>query len=149
MGFFSVDENGAFVFINATLARWLGEDIHTILTEGTLHTYFDNVPDNARPFDIVPNGGAKQMAEVVMKGPAGKTFTASISQAVVNEGNGIVRTRGVVHDLTAETEELNDCQHHDQREEDGIVHVPVAEDAYLEDRVALGTGRESPEQLGS
>jgi two-component system cell cycle sensor histidine kinase/response regulator CckA len=37
-----------------------------------------------------------------MKGPAGKTFTASISQAVVNEGNGIVRTRGVVHDLTAE-----------------------------------------------
>ena len=102
VGFFSVDENGKFVFVNATLARWLGEDIHTVLTDGKLHTYFDKVPEQAHPYDIVPNGGAKQMAEVVMKGPVGRTFTASISQAVVNEGNGIVRTRGVVHDLTAE-----------------------------------------------
>ncbi|MCB9996483.1 MAG: PAS domain S-box protein [Rhodospirillales bacterium] len=102
VGFFSVDQNGHFVFVNATLARWLGEDIHTILSAGTLHTYFETVPEEARPFDITPNGGAKQMAEIVMKGPAGRTFTASISQAVVNEGGGIVRTRGVVHDLTAE-----------------------------------------------
>ncbi|PJB72589.1 MAG: PAS domain-containing sensor histidine kinase [Alphaproteobacteria bacterium CG_4_9_14_3_um_filter_47_13] len=102
VGFFSVDEKGRFVFVNATLARWLGEDIHTILREGRLHTYFESVPENARPYDIIPHGGAKQMSETVMKGPGGKTFTASISQAVVNEGNGTVRTRGVVHDLTAE-----------------------------------------------
>ncbi len=102
VGFFSVDENGRFMFANATLARWLGEDIYSILSGGRLHTYFETVPENARPFDIVPNGGAKQMAEIVMKGPGGRTFIASISQAVVNEGEGIVRTRGVVHDLTAE-----------------------------------------------
>ncbi|HIF24686.1 MAG TPA: PAS domain-containing sensor histidine kinase [Micavibrio sp.] len=102
VGFFSVDEHGRFMFVNATLARWLGEDIYTILTEGSLHTYFETVPEDARPYDITPHGGAKQMAEVVMKGPAGRTFTASISQAVVHEGEGIVRTRGVVHDLTAE-----------------------------------------------
>jgi two-component system cell cycle sensor histidine kinase/response regulator CckA len=102
VGFFSVDEQGRFVFVNATLARWLGEDIETLLTEGRLHIYFESAPANARAFDIAPNGGAKQMAEVVMKGPGGRTFMASINQAVVNEAGGLVRTRGVVHDLTAE-----------------------------------------------
>lgn len=102
VGFFSVDEEGRFVFVNATLARWLGEDIQTILNKGRLHTYFQEAPKDARPYDIAPGGGAKQMTEIVMKGPAGRTFMASINQAVVNESGGIVRTRGVVHDLTAE-----------------------------------------------
>lgn len=102
VGFFSVNEKGKFVFVNATLARWLGEDIQNLLDHGQLHTYFDTPPENAHPYDIVAHGGAKQMAEVVMKGPGGQTFMASISQAVVNESDGAVRTRGVVHDLTAE-----------------------------------------------
>jgi len=102
VGFFSVDENGRFMFVNATLARWLGEDIETLLASSNLHTYLQTPPEEALPYDIMPHGGAKQMAEVVMKGPGGRTFSASISQAVVNEGDGVVRTRGVVHDLTAE-----------------------------------------------
>ncbi len=102
VGFFSVDEEGRFVFVNATLARWLGEDIQTLLREGTLHTYLQDPPKNAHSYDILPGGGAKQMTEVVMKGQGGRTFAASISQAVVHEAPGIVRTRGVVHDLTAE-----------------------------------------------
>lgn len=102
VGFFSVDEEGRFVFVNATLARWLGEDIQSLLNTGRLHACFQEPPKEARPYDIVAQGGAKQMAEIVMKGPGGKTFAASISQAVVNEGGGVVRTRGVVHDLTAE-----------------------------------------------
>jgi len=104
VGFFSVDENGRFVFVNATLSRWLGDDIRTIMESRTLHTYFDAVPDNAKPYDVIENGGAKQIAEVVMKGHGGRTFMASISQAVVHEGNGRVRTRGVLHDMTAERE---------------------------------------------
>lgn len=102
VGFFSVNEGGQFVFVNATLARWLGEDIETLLSGARLHTFFNDVPADARPYDIVVNGGAKQMGEVSMKGPGGKTFMAAINQAVVNEGPGLVRTRGVVHDLTAE-----------------------------------------------
>lgn len=102
VGFFSVDDAGRFVFVNATLARWLGQDIQTLLAEGRLHAHFMDVPKDARPYDIVAGGGAKQMAEIVMKGPGGKTFAASISQAVVHEAGGVVRTRGVVHDLTAE-----------------------------------------------
>ena len=102
VGFFSVDQEGRFIFVNATFARWLGEDIETLLGGARLHTYFQDAPAAARPFDVVPNGGAKQMAEVVMKGPGGRTFMASINQAVVNEAGGAVRTRGVVHDLTGE-----------------------------------------------
>jgi len=102
VGFFSVDERGRFVFVNATLARWLGEDIQTLLVEGRLHTYMAEPPLGAQPYDIVSGGGAKQMTEMVMKGPAGKTFSASISQAVVHELDGVVRTRAVVHDLTGE-----------------------------------------------
>lgn len=102
VGFFSADENGRFLFVNATLARWLGEDIQSIVRTGHLHNYFENIPPNAKPYDIVPGGGSKQMAEIVMKGHGGRTFSASLSQAVVNEGRGLVRTRGVVHDLTAE-----------------------------------------------
>ena len=102
VGFFSVNESGQFVFVNATLARWLGEDIESLLNGARLHTFFNDIPADARPYDIVVNGGAKQMAEVSMKGPGGKTFMAAINQAVVHEGPGLVRTRGVVHDLTAE-----------------------------------------------
>lgn len=102
VGFFSVNEDGRFVFVNATLARWLGEDIQSLLAGGTLHAFLDTPPENAHPYDIQPGGGAKQMAELLMKGQGGRTFTASIAQAVVHEADGKVRTRGVVHDLTAE-----------------------------------------------
>ncbi len=102
VGFFSADQNGRFVFVNATLARWLGDGIQNILKEGRLHTYIQDVPKDTAPYDVIAGGGAKQIAEVVMKGTGGKTFAASISQAVVDEGGGVVRTRGVVHDLTAE-----------------------------------------------
>lgn len=102
VGFFSVDEAGKFVFVNATLARWLGEDIQTLLTGAYLHTYLEIPPGDAHPYDVISGGGAKQMAEVMMKGQGGRTFMASISQAVVHESESRVRTRGVVHDLTAE-----------------------------------------------
>src|SRR5262249_8501047 len=45
VGFFSVDENGRFVFANATFARWLGEDLHALLERGSLHTYLVDPPE--------------------------------------------------------------------------------------------------------
>jgi two-component system cell cycle sensor histidine kinase/response regulator CckA len=103
VGFFSVSEDGRFVFVNATFARWVGEDIDTLLSRGYLHTYLaDELPEEAHPYDVTAKGGAKQIAEVRMKGPAGRTFLASINQTVVHEVDGVVRTRAVVHDLTAE-----------------------------------------------
>ena len=102
VGFFSVDENGQFTFANATLARWLGEDIETLYKKGRLHSFIDNPPLESNPYDISIDGGAKQVAELNMKGLGGKTFLASISQTVVHEEENKARTRAVVHDLTSE-----------------------------------------------
>ena len=104
VGFYAMDENGRFTFVNATLARWLGSDIDSLLNGGFLHSYLADAPKNVNPYDIKPNGGAKQVVELQIKGPAGKIFEASINQSVVIESNNRVRVRGVVHDLTAERE---------------------------------------------
>ncbi len=104
VGFFSTDESGRFVFVNATFARWLGEDISTLLRSGHLHAYIDNPPHSAAPYDITEKGGTRQVAEIMMKGVGGRTFLASFNQTVVFEDDGRVRTRGVVHDLTSERE---------------------------------------------
>lgn len=104
VGFFSTDESGRFVFVNATFARWLGEDIGALLREGHLHNYIENPPLSAAPYDILDKGGTRQVAEIMMKGVGGRTFLASFNQTVVFEDDGRVRTRGVVHDLTAERE---------------------------------------------
>lgn len=104
VGFFSVDEAGRFVFVNATLARWLGEDIETLLREGSIHSFMENAPANTAPYDITDKGGTRQVAEIMMKGVAGRTFLASVNQTVVFEDEGRVRTRGVMHDLTSERE---------------------------------------------
>ena len=102
VGFFSVDERGRFVFVNATLVRWLGADLENILWNGELHHFLIDVPHNAAPYDIKEGGGARQVAEIRMKGPGGRVFLATINQTVVHESGGRVRTRGIVHDLTAE-----------------------------------------------
>lgn len=104
VGFFSVDENGRFVFVNATLARWLGADIEKLLSAGHLHAYMIEPPEHGAPYDLTDKGGARQIAEVALKGAMGKTFLASINQAVVTDVDGRVRTRAVVHDLTNERE---------------------------------------------
>lgn len=104
VGFFSVDEKGRFVFANATFARWLGEDLRNLLENGVLHTYLAKPPAKGQPYDIVDDSRTRQVVEVRMKASAGKTFLASINQVVVREPDGRVRTRAVVHDLTAERE---------------------------------------------
>ncbi len=104
VGFFSVDETGRFVFVNGTLARWLGEDIETLLVSGHLHAFMETPPTQSAAFDITDKAGTRQVAEVMMKGVGGRTFLASVNQTVVYEDEGRVRTRGVMHDLTAERE---------------------------------------------
>jgi len=104
VGFFSVNEEGRFVFANATFARWLGEDLQTILETAKLHTYMVEPPQNAAPYDLEEDGSDRQVVELYMKSTGGKTFLASVNQIVVRDDEGRVRTRGVVHDLTAERE---------------------------------------------
>ncbi|MEM7650781.1 MAG: ATP-binding protein [Pseudomonadota bacterium] len=104
VGFFSVNEEGRFVFANATFARWLGEDLQHLLSTAKLHTYLVEPPVGANAYDLTAEGGQRQIVEIQMKAGAGKSFLASINQVIVHEGEGQVRTRAVVHDLTNERE---------------------------------------------
>jgi len=113
VGFYAMNEHGRFTFVNATLARWLGTSIDTLLGGGTLHSYLERPPIDANPYDIKPNGGARQSAEIKIKGPNGKIFEASVNQSVVIEDEDKVRVRGVIHDLTSErqmTQALKDSE---------------------------------------
>lgn len=138
VGFFSVNENGRFMFTNATFARWLGEDLNTLLQHGKLHTYIDKLPENAAPYDIISGGGAKQIAEIRMKGSGGQTFLASINQTVVVENDGSVRTRAVVHDLTSEREMRRALQASEDRfqrfyDEAPLGIISINQDGLIED----------------
>ncbi|MDH5721922.1 MAG: PAS domain S-box protein [Alphaproteobacteria bacterium] len=138
VGFFSVDEKGRFVFANATLARWLSEDLTVLLNSGKLHTYIENPPERAAPYDIIDGGGGKQITELTMKGQGGKTFLASINQGVVFDRDGHVRTRGVVHDLTSEREMHKALQASEDRfrrfyDEAPLGIVLVNQDGLIED----------------
>jgi len=104
VGFYAMNEEGRFTFVNATFARWLGNDIDSLLNDGFLHSYLVNPPTDANAYDLKKEGGARQIVELQIKGPAGRVFRASINQSVVIESENKVRVRGVVHDLTSQQE---------------------------------------------
>ncbi|MGH1455657.1 MAG: PAS domain S-box protein [Alphaproteobacteria bacterium] len=104
VGFFSLDENGQFVFLNATMVRWLGGDLKDLLNGAKLHTYLCDPPEKSKPYDLIKQGGDTQITDIEMKGSNGKTFLASINHSIMCEDDGSVRTRAVVHDLTSEQE---------------------------------------------
>ncbi|MAS88046.1 MAG: hybrid sensor histidine kinase/response regulator [Micavibrio sp.] len=125
VGFFSVDETGRFLFVNATLARWLGADVDSLLETGRLHQYLVEPPKRARPYDIVMGGGEKQTTEIYMKGLAGSTLYVSINQSVVDEGDGRIRTNAVVHDLTSERQMIKALQASENRFQKFFEEAPL------------------------
>jgi len=104
VGFYAMNESGRFTFVNATLARWLGNDIDSLLNNGFLHSYMVTPPQTNNPYDVLVKGGVRQVVETELKGPGGRVFQASINQSIVIEDEGKIRVRGVVHDLTTERE---------------------------------------------
>ena len=104
IGFYSVDEEGRFLFVNATLAAWLGLTSEQV-TGGQVRLHqmvATPLPAGTRPYD--PFGGDSALSgEVTLCGPAGREFQAYIRQEVVPGETGIgLRTRSVVHDLSRE-----------------------------------------------
>ncbi len=105
IGFFSVDQYGTFLFVNATLARWLGCASHDLVERGRrVHEVLDSPPRDARPYDLFEHGDAEQSGDLTMRGLQGRRFQASVVQTVVTDDNGTVHTRSVVRDLTQEHE---------------------------------------------
>ncbi len=111
IGFYSVDEKGDFLFVNSTLAGWLGlqaepgghfpQKLHDILADPVAAT----APVFSPFGDPATRGG-----EVALRGPNGRAFQAFIRFETVSvqtggegeRGQPKLRTRSAVHDLTRE-----------------------------------------------
>ena len=105
VGFYSVDEEGRFLFANATLARWLGVEARDLVRGAArLHDFLAEPPsEEVDPASVDAAGETMAPSEVALKGADGRTIKASISQSVVRDDDGrFLWTRSVVRDLTAE-----------------------------------------------
>ena len=105
-GFYSVDANGRFLFVNRTLAKWLGTTPDEILGSGTrLHEFLAAPPADTTtsPDPFGGDGDGRQGGEVILRARDGRTINAWIGQSIVG-GGADLRTRSVVRDLTPERE---------------------------------------------
>ncbi|MFD1627544.1 hybrid sensor histidine kinase/response regulator [Azospirillum griseum] len=127
VGFFSVDQEGHFLFVNGTLADWLG-CAPTDLTDGRhrLHDILSTPPVGGTPYDLLDSGGADQRGELRMVGPGGRFFQASVTHSVVVSDDGKrVHTRSVVRDLTPEREWQEALHRSEQRFQRFFEDAPI------------------------
>ncbi|HXP72950.1 MAG TPA: PAS domain-containing protein [Stellaceae bacterium] len=105
VGFYSVDSEGRFLFVNQALADWLGRSPGALVEEGARLKDFiaGEVPLESPPHTpFAADAGALQRGEVALRG-RNRIVHVSITQTVVQTGEGL-RTRSVVRDLTPERE---------------------------------------------
>nr|WP_281415098.1 PAS domain-containing sensor histidine kinase [Azospirillum picis] len=125
VGFFSVDQNGQFLFANATLAQWL-EAAPGDLTDGErrLHDILA-APPSAAPFDLFDHGGSEQRGELTMVGLGGRRFQVAVAQSVVHADDGNIHTRSVVRDLSPEREWQEALRQSEQRFQRFFEDAPI------------------------
>ncbi len=107
IGFYSVDEEGRFLFVNETLAAWLGLARDQINAGGLrLHEMVATpLPPGTAPYNPFGGDESPLSGEVVLCGPSGRRFLAYVRQEVVPSESGVgLRTRSIVHDLSRERE---------------------------------------------
>ena len=106
IGFFSVDEKGAFIFTNDTFLTWLGaEEIDLCNGQYFLLDILAEPNSDLQPFEMLPivdENNANQRGEVRLRGLDGREFQASISHTILKNQDGTVRTRSIIRDLTPE-----------------------------------------------
>ena len=106
VGFYSVDSEGRFLFVNQALADWLGRPASALVEEGARLTDFiaGEVPAESPPHTpfAAAEPGPLQRGELALRG-RDRIVQVSITQTVVQTGDGL-RTRSVVRDLTPERE---------------------------------------------
>ncbi len=104
IGFYSVDAQGRFRFVNQTFAEWLGRPAEMLTAGMTLHEILADPPPADAPAYAPFAEGALQ-GEVRLQGAGGQPFEAQIVQglAAADERGeeGELHTRSVVRHLTA------------------------------------------------
>ena len=107
VGFYSVDSAGRFLFVNQTLAEWLGSTPAEIVgSDARLHDFLAVAPpEGALPWD--PFGGRDdggQRGEVAFKSRTGRIAAGLAEPEHGRRAGAELRTRSVVRDLTPERE---------------------------------------------
>jgi len=105
IGFYSVDREGRFIYVNATFAGWFGKT-EADLTNGNVRLR-DLLPDHLVKTCSAHSPLADQDGDAVGEthfiGHRGETFDAYITQTVVvDDSNGDLRTRTLVRHLSGE-----------------------------------------------
>ena len=125
VGFYSVDQDGRFLFANATLASWL--DCSAADLVGGRVSLFDVLAEPVRgnaPYS--PFAGDESRGEVTMKSLKGRRFQASIAQTTVVSPDGRhLRTRSVVRDLTPERDWREALHRSEQRFQSFFENAPI------------------------
>jgi two-component system cell cycle sensor histidine kinase/response regulator CckA len=106
VGFYSVDDEGRFLFVNHTLAEWLQSTPEDIMSRGArLHDFVVGDARKQGPaYDPFGGDGRDHNGEIALRGVQGRAFQAYVSQSIVNSERGGLRTRSVVRDLSPERE---------------------------------------------
>ncbi|MFO0998110.1 MAG: PAS domain S-box protein [Alphaproteobacteria bacterium] len=125
VGFYSVDADGRFLFINHTLANWLGCSPDEIADSGRrLHDFIaKDLPQGTAPYDPFGTGAGPLRGEVTFRGLQGQTFQADIAQTI--ERGQDLRTRSVVRDLRPEREMRQALRQTEQRFRSFFEDAPV------------------------
>jgi two-component system, cell cycle sensor histidine kinase and response regulator CckA len=106
IGFYSVDGDGRFLFVNPTLARWLGATPAELVGGDVRLAQFLAAPPAAGAQPSDPFGGRAGDAprgELVLRSRDGRIIHAWVGQSVVGSGDAL-RTHSIVRDLTPERE---------------------------------------------
>jgi len=102
IGFYSVDGNGRFLFVNETLADWLEASPTALVDAGAkLEDFLAAPAPFGAPSHAPFEGGSEERGEVILKGRHGAVHQTLITQSVIRSGDSL-RTRSVVRDLTPE-----------------------------------------------
>ena len=103
LGFYSVDQDGRFLFANATLADLLGVETSDLMEEGVrLHDFLAEPPAGAAAYSVTAVDEESSKVDVALRSRRGQTVTVSILQTVMRGRDGSLWTRSLVRDLGPE-----------------------------------------------
>ena len=128
VGFYSVDAEGRFLFVNNTFAEWLGRSAEE-LTRSAVRLrdiVAEKPPADTPAYDPFGHSGEVLHGRVMLNGTGDRRFEADISQTIVRGENGAgLWTRSVVRDLSREREMARALEASEQRFRKFFENAPV------------------------
>jgi len=105
LGFYSVDGGGRFLYVNETMAEWLGAKADSLVESGARLADFLTrpLPQIVPPYAPFDGESGEERGTMTLKSRQGRIIKALVMQSVVRSGEQI-RTRSVLRDLAVEGE---------------------------------------------